>query len=520
MAEIAASDVSVRILDQSAWGSTFYPPTMTLQEYLDSVFSHGLVVVRDIDGGLTRQPSALDVLRGPASFVTTYTAALPHDRVGSNGVNGVIFYGTPAQGASGYANVNNLFALVEHSIADPADPYGDPAKNEIGGTIAVMRMGAEGQEVPPRATFWGTSYTLRGGWRGQEPGGLGAYSAVVQNHFDGRGSRIDHYAYAAVTWPGIGDGDDFWKAPGEGDRYADTFAVPFGFIVAGQSGRWPDGGGVGYEVGVQSGGWTTPWRGDKGHGFEDTRSKIGTGFRSIDWVTNGIHVGTPHPDADARAASIVVDGTDVGPARPIVARRTCTAAGTVLSEDPVVLSDGRVKAPTLVDDDDAVSVRTLSTAYARAVGSSARSLALAARATATTSVPPGVRTPIGPLTMTSHPPASMYASGPDAVEVLLPGEYEVTVRVDWAAIPTGSFRALWVMTQEDGGVDPKPIAESHIPSGMLAAGVHGQDAYQSSFRVRSDEAGKPVFVAVMHDADSALPVTAGVVVRPVTFAAG
>lgn len=529
---VPASDVTMDILDQAAYGISFYPATMTLQEYQDSVLTHGLVIAKTISSGLPGSPSALEMLRSRAAFVTTYTAALPHNEVGTNGVNSVIVYGTPEDGASGYANAHNVYALVVNSAADPENPYGDAAQNEIGGTIAAMRMGTEGQEVPPRATFWGTSYTLRGGWRGQEPGGLGAYSAVMQNHFDGPGSRIDHYAYAAVTWPGIGDGDDFWSEPGEGDRYADTFAIPFGFIVAGQSGEWPDGGGIGYEVGVQSGGWATPWRGDRGNGYEDQRSKIGTGFRSIDWVTNGLHIGNPHPDADAGVASLLIDGSETTPSRPLLVRRTYSSTDVLVSEEPVVLSDGRVKAPALVDDDDAVSVQTLSAAYARVVGTSTDSLALKAHAVASSvSVAAGVPTLVAPLAFSSSPPASMYDLGSvtvdlglgsattssAAVEVLLPGEYEATVWVAWDPNTSGTFRALSVMTYEDGASDPKNMAWSHIPAGLLAMGMNNQDAYQSSFRVRSDESGKQLFAVVMHDASSALDIDVSMLVRPVTF---
>ena len=470
-------------------------------------------------------------MRSRASFLTTYTASLPHNEVGTNGVNSVVIYGTPEDGASGYANANNVFALVVNSAADPENPFGDAAQNEIGGTIAAMRMGVEGQAIPPRATFWGTSYTLRGGWRGQEPGGLGAYSAVMQNHFDGPGSRIDHYGYAAVTWPGIGDGDDFWNDPGEGDRYADTFAIPFGFIVAGQSGEWPDGGNIGYEVGVQSGGWATPWRGDRGNGYEDQRSKIGTGVRSIDWVTNGVHIGNPHPDSDAGVASLLIDASESSPSRPLLVRRTFSSSDVVTSVDPILLSDGRVKAPTLVDDDDAVSVQTLSKAYAKAVGTSSDSLALKAHGVASVSVSSGVPTLVAPISFSSSPPASMYDLGSvavdlglgpvvtssAAVEVLLPGEYEVTVWVAWGSSTSGTFRALSVMTHEDGAVDPKSISWSHVPAGLIAVGMNNQDAYQSSFRVRSDEGGKQLFVVVMHDAVSPLMADVSMLVRPVTF---
>ncbi len=526
---VGADHVVLRVPDQSAYGLSFYPPNPSLQDYLDSILTDGLVISKKFTGGLSPEPTALELMRSRAAFITTYTGALGHTEVGSNGVNTALLYGTPTDGASGYANVNNLYALVTNSAAYPGDPHGDPARNEVGGLIAVMRMGTEGQEVPPRATFWGSSYTLRGGWRGQEPGGLGAYTAVLQNHFDGPGSRIDHYAFAAVTWPGIGDGEDFWLEPGVGDRYAGTYAIPFGFIVAGQSGTWPDGGGIGYGVGVQSGGWATPWRGDRGHGYEDQRSKIGTGFRSIDWVENGLHIGLPHPDGALGAASILLDGSEAAPARPILARRTYSAEDLVLSEEPVILADGRVKAPRLIDDDDAVSTRTLPAAHVSAVGPVSAGVGRQVHATSTISAPPGTPTVVGPLVFSTPPVAGMYAIGsvaPDlgsgaaattyaSVEVSAPGEYEVTLEVEWDADPSGSFRSQAMMTLEDGPDRPKVITSNHIPTGLLSMGLRKHDAYQSTFRVRSDQSGKPVFAVVAHDAPKSLRAVVSLLIRPV-----
>lgn len=526
-----AGDIDVSIPPQAAYGLHFYPATMTLQEYADALFTDGLVIVREVSAGLPDAPTNREHLRARATFMTQYNARLSHTEVGSNGVNTALVYGDDDHAASGYANVNNVFALVSNSGAAPGDPDGDPAKNEIGGVIAAMRMGKEGEATPPRATFWGVSYTLRGGLRGQQPGALAAYTAVIQNHFDGPGSRFDHYGYAAVTWPGIGDGDDFWTPHGEGDRYADTHAIPFGFIVAGQSGSWAGNAGeIGFTVGVQSGGWATSWRGDRGTGFEDHRSKIGTGFRSIDWVENGLHVGVAHPDADAGAGSVAIDARDDQPDRPLLVRRVLSPTEELVGEEAVILSDGRIKAPVLADADDAVSTLTLPTAFANAVGTISDAVADQARATASlASVAAGVPTVVPGLSFSGAAPAGRYAieditadvgrgsaTTVDAsVAVALPGEYEVTVWADWDADATGTFRSLAVMTEEEGGGRVTTLASSYLPEGLVRLGLHRHDAYQACVRVWAGETGRPLFVVIAHDAATPLDVDLRMVVRPV-----
>lgn len=529
-----ASDVDLGINLHTPLSASIYPTTMSLQDYLDSVFVDGLIIMTEISSGLPSSPTARQLFQSRATFATQYTAQLSHDEVGSNGVNSLIVYGNEQTGASGFANIHNIFAVVRNSVSDGSDD-GDPARNEVGGIIAAMRMGDDADLVPPRATFWGTSFSLRGGWRSQEPGGLAAYTAVMQNHFDGPGSRFDHYGYAAVTWPGIGDGDDFWNEPGVGDRYARTFPIPFGFIVAGQSGDWhgdqsKSGGEIGFQVGVQSGGWATPWRGDRGAGYEIQPSKIGVGFRSIDWIENGIHVGIPHLDASLDAASLVIDVLTTAPTQPIVARRTVGPDVPSPVEQPIILADGRVKAPLLVDPDDAVSAQTLGSARATAVGTVPASIARQGFTTASmTSIPSGVVTIVGPWTFPWAPALDRFAiddlsidvgGGPantvdGAVQILLAGEYEATIWADWEVDTSGAFRLLSLMTLEELASYPKTLASSYLAEPLVQLGHHDQDAYQATVRVRIDELGKPLFAVVVHDATTNLDVNLSMLVKPV-----
>lgn len=521
-------------MPQEAYVYSFYPANMTLQEYIDAVLTDGLIVIREIDNAPLQDRERL---QSSGTFFTKYNAQLGHTDVGSNGVNSILIYGDEAA-ASGFANLHNFYALVKSSGAkEGGSGPANAARNEIGGIIASMRMGEDDEGA--EASFWGASFTLRGGWGGVEPGGMGGYTAVIQNHFDGPGSRFDHFGYAAVTWPGIGDGEDFQSGvsdPGEGSRFDPTFAIPFGFVVAGQSGPWPAGGGNGFDVGVQSGGWATPWRGDRGDGYELNRSRIGVGFRSLDWIENAVHVGLAHVDAGPAASAIAVDTLVEEGERPILARRVLTTAEVLVSEEPIVLSDGRVKAPNRLESDDAISSQTLAAAHASAIGTIADAATrhAFARTPITGSlltVAPQTHTFMGPMTFPDAPPAGRYSiedleidmGGPvvivdGAVEVLLPGEYEVTVWAEWQnPSPTdrGTFRSLALMTTEEIGSYIKTLATSHLPQGLLAMGAFQQDAYQPTVRVRVDEGGKPLFGLVAHDASVSLTVKLSMLVRPV-----
>jgi hypothetical protein len=215
----------------------------------------------------------------------------------------------------------------------------DPA-NEIGGCIASLQMG-RGGDPPPTATLWGSSYTLRGPV-GRQPGALMGYTAVMQNFFDGSGSRSANYGFAAITRPGIGDGYDWhYHDP---IRDSTTFPIDHGFIVCGDSGSFPDGGDIGYRVAFQAGGGASSWA-----SREEWRSRIGTGLLVRDWLEAGIHVQPPHLDA--------------GPVPHVLLNRRDHQTGNLLecrSEDGLGLltairADGRVAVADGVDPIDAVT---------------------------------------------------------------------------------------------------------------------------------------------------------------------
>jgi hypothetical protein len=247
---------------------------MSVQDLLTSWLREGFntmrVVTDDDPDGLTQARSFL---------LTDYRRTLTPTELGSNGSLFGLSYGAPGQPAGGFANVTSIVAEVRAS----EDPV-----NEIGGCIASLQLG-RGSDPPPTASLWGSSYTLRGSV-GRQPGGLMAYTAVVQNYFDGSGSRSANYGYAAVTRPGIGDGADFHVH--DPIRESTTYPVDYGFVVCGDSGPFPDGGDIGYRVAFQAGGAASPWA-----TRDEWRSRIGTGLVVRDWLTGGIHVEPPHPDA-------------------------------------------------------------------------------------------------------------------------------------------------------------------------------------------------------------------------------
>jgi len=312
---------------------------MTLQEVLDRVFGTGIQLGHEVTDRSIGGP-----LLARAAFMTDYRRRLGVNDVGSSGTVSTLVYGRNEKGrdAGGYANVSVVGAVVRGS-EDPA--------NEIGGCIGSLQIGVDGDDRPVYASLWGSSYTLRG-YPGVQPGGLMAYTAVVQNYFDGSGSRSANYGYAAVTRPGIGDGGDFWNEPGVGFRYAPTHPVDVGFIVCGDSGSYPEGGGIGYRVAFQAGGEASPWaaRGD-------WRTRIGIGVVVQDWLEAGVHVHAPHPDAEADVPHLRLDAT-----RPDRATfLECRVEGQV---EPVmaVRGDGRVRSAPAREPDDVVTLAQLEAA--------------------------------------------------------------------------------------------------------------------------------------------------------------
>jgi len=222
----------------------------------------------------------------------------------------------------------------------------DPA-NEIGACIASLQLG-RGTDPPPTASLWGSCHTLRRSV-GRQPGGLMAYTAVVQNYFDGSGSRSANYGYAAVTRPGIGDGHDFhFHDP---IRHSTTYPVDIGFVVCGDSGPYPDGGGVGYRVAFQAGGAASPWA-----TREQWRTRIGTGLLVRDWLDGGVHVHPPHPDAGA-VPQVRLDRRD-GQLGNYLECRSEDGLGLMAAIGP----DGRVRAAEGRDPTDVVTKAQLDAA--------------------------------------------------------------------------------------------------------------------------------------------------------------
>lgn len=254
----------------------FYPPSAPVQDVVTSFLRDGFNSFRAVTDA---DPDGVSQAR--SCLITDYQRRFEPFQIGSNGSIFGLSYGRPGRPAGGWANLTTLVGEVLGS----EDP-----RNEIGGCIASLQLGKGGLPAPT-ASLWGSSYTLRGSV-GRQPGGLMAYTAVVQNFYDGPGSRSANYGYAAVTRPGIGDGADFHDP--DPIRHSTTYPVDLGFVVCGDSGPSPEGGGIGYRVAFQAGGaassWATP---------EEWRTRIGTGLVVRDWLEGGIHVHAPHPDAGA-----------------------------------------------------------------------------------------------------------------------------------------------------------------------------------------------------------------------------
>lgn len=313
----------------------FRPPTASVQEALTSLYRDGFNTYRkvtdaDSDGGMQAR----------LCLLTDYRRSLPWDQIGGNGAVFGLSYGAPGRPAGGNVNVTTIGVEVRAS-EDPA--------NEIGGCIASLQIGKDG-DPPPTASLWGASYTLRGPV-GRQPGGLMAFTAVVQNYFDGTGSRSDNYGFAAVTRPGIGDGADFHTD--DAIRRSTTYPVDVGFAVCGDSGAFPAGGGIGYRVAFQAGGAVSPWA-----SREDWRSKVGTGLLVRDWVEAGVHVHPPHPDAGA-VPQVRLDRRD-GQAGPYLECRSEDGLGLMAS----IEADGRIRAADGIDPSHLVTKGQLDAALA------------------------------------------------------------------------------------------------------------------------------------------------------------
>lgn len=252
----------------------FHPASSSVQDLLTSLLRDGFNTYRRVTDEDPDGPT-----QARSFLLTDYRRNLGATDVGSNGSLFGLTYGHRDQPAGGFANVTTIVAEVRAS-EDPA--------NEVGGCIASLQMG-RGQDAPPTGSLWGASYTLRGPV-GRQPGGLMGYTAVMQNYFDGSGSRSVNYGYAAITRPGIGDGADFHVH--DPIRESTTYPIDLGFVVCGDSGPHPEGGELGYRVAFQAGGGASPWSSP-----EHWRSRIGTGLLVRDWLEAGIHVQPPHPDA-------------------------------------------------------------------------------------------------------------------------------------------------------------------------------------------------------------------------------
>jgi hypothetical protein len=313
----------------------FYPSSLSVQDLVTSWLHDGFntyrLVTEEDPGGVTQ---------ARAFLLTDYRRLLGPTEVGANGSVDGLSYGRPGEPAGGFANLTTIVAEVRGS-EDPA--------NEIGGCIASLQLG-RGGDPPPTASLWGSSYTLRGSV-GRQPGGLMAYTAVVQNYYDGSGSRSDNYGYAAVTRPGIGDGADYHVH--DPIRDSTTYPVDFGFIVCGDSGPCPEGGAIGYQVGFQAGGGVSPWS-----PREYWRSKIGTGLVVRDWIEGGVHVRSPHPDA-ASPVHLRLDRRD-DQTDNLIECRSEDGLGLLAAVRP----DGRVTAADGLDPNDLVTRSQLDAALA------------------------------------------------------------------------------------------------------------------------------------------------------------
>ena len=309
----------------------FYPSPARLQDVVTSFLRDGFNSFRTVTEQDPDEPS-----QARSCLITDYQRLLDPFQIGSNGSIFGLSYGRPGRPAGGWANLTTLVGEVLGS----EDP-----ENEIGGCIASLQLGKGGQP-PPTASLWGSSYTLRGSV-GRQPGGLMAYTAVVQNFYDGPGSRSANYGYAAVTRPGIGDGADFHDP--DPIRHSTTYPVDLGFVVCGDSGPSPEGGGIGYRVAFQAGGaassWATP---------EEWRTRIGVGLVVRDWLEGGIHVHPPHPDA-AEVPQVRLDRRD-SQAGDLLECRTEDGTHVLAAIRP----DGRISAAEGVDPGDVVTHGQLS----------------------------------------------------------------------------------------------------------------------------------------------------------------
>jgi hypothetical protein len=331
----SAVQVDIEQVRSSLLPEGFHPRSASVQEVLTTLFSDGLNVFRRVTDDEPDAP-----MQTRTCLVTDYRRMLPFDQLGGNGALFGLNYGKPGEPAGGNVNVTTIGAEIRAS-EDPA--------NEIGGCIAALQLG-RGGDPPPTASLWGSSYTLRGSV-GRQPGGLMAYTAVVQNYFDGSGSRSDNYGFAAVTRPGIGDGAD-WHVH-DPIRDSTTYPVDQGFVVCGDSGPSPEGGGIGYRVAFQAGGGVSPWA-----SREQWRSRIGIGLLVRDWLEGGIHVHPPHHDAGA-VPHVRLDRRD-GQGGNYLECRSEDGLGLMAAIGP----DGRIRAEAGRDPSDVVTVAQMEAAVA------------------------------------------------------------------------------------------------------------------------------------------------------------
>lgn len=339
---LPASSVQIEIppARSSIVPDDFLPASGSVQEVLAGLFRNGLNVFRRVTDDDPDTP-----LQARMCLVTDYRRDLPYDQLGGNGAMFGLNYGKPGEPAGGNVNVTTIGAEIRAS-EDPA--------NEIGGCIASLQLG-RGGDPPPTATLWGSCYTMRGSV-GRQPGGLMAYTAVVQNYFDGSGARSDNYGFAAVTRPGIGDGADFHVH--DPIRHSTTYPVDYGFVVCGDSGPYPEGGGIGYRVAFQAGGAASPWA-----TREEWRSRIGVGLLVRDWLEGGVHVHPPHRDAGA-VPHVRLDHHHDGASNFLECRRGADDPDGGDGVVTAVTSDGRVQATPGRDPGDLVTVAQLEAAVA------------------------------------------------------------------------------------------------------------------------------------------------------------
>jgi hypothetical protein len=314
----------------------FRPPSASVQDTFTTLFNDGLNVFRRVSDDEPDGP-----MQTRTCLLTDYRRTLPFDQIGGNGALFGLSYGAPGEPAGGFVNVTTIGAEVRAS-EDPA--------NEIGGCIAALQLG-RGIDPPPTASLWGSSYTLRGSVD-RQPGGLMAYTAVVQNYFNGSGSRSANYGFAAVTRPGIGDGADFHVH--DPIRNSTTYPVDYGFVVCGDSGPYPDGGGVGYRVAFQAGGAASPWA-----TRDEWRSRIGTGLMVQDWLEAGVHIHPPHVDAEDDVPQLRLDRRDAQTGNYLECRSE-DGLGLMAAITP----DGRVWAADGRDPGDLVTVAQMEAALA------------------------------------------------------------------------------------------------------------------------------------------------------------